>query len=293
MADHPQLRIGTCSWNYDSWVDLVYSEPRSRAVDYLGEYAARFDTAEIDSWFYRVPDSATIAEYLAAVPDGFRFTCKVPQQITLTHKRPPRRGPSASPSSGAARLEANPDFLSVDRFTEFLAAIEPMLPRIDAIMLEFEYLNRQKMTGGRDLLSRLAAFFGAVPGGPRYAVEPRNPGYLTAEWFDTLCERGVAHVFSQKIHMPPIWEVYTDRRDAVARCGHAVIRLLGGDRKEIERVTGGSWDRIVDPRPEELDRIAEMVRSMLDDGVSVTVSVNNHYEGSAPRTVESLRERLA
>lgn len=289
MDDQPRLRIGTCSWNYDSWVGIVYTEPRPRAVDYLGEYAARFDTAEIDSWFYRIPDARTVAEYRAAVPDGFRFTCKVPQQITLTHERPRSR----SSSGAGGRLDPNPDFLSVDAFTGFLAAIEPILPQMDAIMLEFEYLNRQKMPNGREFLSQLEAFFDSVPAGPRYAAEPRNSGYLTDEWFNTLGERGVAHVFSQKIHMPPVWEVYAAHRDAVASCGAAVIRLLGGDRKEIERMTGGSWDRVVEPRPDEIDRVVAMVRSMLDDGVSVTVSVNNHYEGSAPRTVESLRERLA
>ena len=286
MADAARLRIGTCSWNFDSWVGLVYSEQQRRAVDYLGEYAARFDIAEIDSWFYRVPDSAAVAEYLAAVPNGFRFTCKVPQQITLTHLRP------RSPGGGAARLEPNPDFLSVDRFTGFLAVIEPMLPQVDAIMLEFEYLNRQKMSGGSELLSRLIDFFDAAPSGPRYAVEPRNPAYLSDEWFAALSERGVAHVFSQKIYMPPIWDVYANHRRRIARCGAAVIRLLGGDRKEIERATSGVWDRVVDPRPDELDRVVDMVHSMLDDGMAVTVSVNNHYEGCAPRTVESLRQRL-
>ncbi len=44
-----QLRIGTCSWKYDSWRGLVYSnEPK---INYLKEYSKHFNTVEIDQWF--------------------------------------------------------------------------------------------------------------------------------------------------------------------------------------------------------------------------------------------------
>ena len=39
------LRIGTCSWKYPSWKGLVYS--RATGIDYLAEYATRYDTVEI------------------------------------------------------------------------------------------------------------------------------------------------------------------------------------------------------------------------------------------------------
>jgi hypothetical protein len=40
-----RLRIGTCSWKYDSWKGLVYDEERDyRAYDYLGDYALHFNT---------------------------------------------------------------------------------------------------------------------------------------------------------------------------------------------------------------------------------------------------------
>ena len=40
------LRIGTCSWKYDSWQGMVYSQPKP--PNYLAEYAARYRTVEID-----------------------------------------------------------------------------------------------------------------------------------------------------------------------------------------------------------------------------------------------------
>jgi hypothetical protein len=40
MEGHPLLRVGTCSWKYDSWKGLVYDPGRAhRADDYLADYA--------------------------------------------------------------------------------------------------------------------------------------------------------------------------------------------------------------------------------------------------------------
>jgi uncharacterized protein YecE (DUF72 family) len=43
------IRIGTCSWKYDSWKGIVYSESKSK--NYLKEYSQKFNTVEIDQWF--------------------------------------------------------------------------------------------------------------------------------------------------------------------------------------------------------------------------------------------------
>jgi uncharacterized protein YecE (DUF72 family) len=68
-----------------------------------------------------------------------------------------------------------------------------------------------------------------------------------------------------------------------------VIRLLGPDRKGIEKQTGKRWNQIVAPRDEELAAIVEMVEDLLERGVNVYLNINNHYEGSAPLTIERIR----
>jgi len=134
------VQFGTCSWNYDSWVGLVYPSKMDRAVSYLPYYAKKFNTAEIDSWFYRIPDERDVREYKEAVPESFRFTCKVPQQITLTHHRNRKRG---------TPLRKNGDFLSVPLFEAFVRAVEPLLPQIDAVMFEFESEQAEAGFSGR------------------------------------------------------------------------------------------------------------------------------------------------
>jgi uncharacterized protein YecE (DUF72 family) len=38
--------------------------------------------------------------------------------------------------------------------------------------------------------------------------------------------------------------------------------------------------------------VVEMVQDILDRGVSVYLNVNNHYEGSAPLTIERIRRLM-
>lgn len=50
-AEH--LRVGTCSWKYDSWKGLVYdSGRRYLAHDYLVDYSRHLSSVEVDQWFW-------------------------------------------------------------------------------------------------------------------------------------------------------------------------------------------------------------------------------------------------
>jgi len=71
-----------------------------------------------------------------------------------------------------------------------------------------------------------------------------------------------------------------------------VIRLHGPDRQGIEKKTGKRWNQLVAPKDEELAAVAEMIMDLLDQGATVYLNVNNHYEGSAPLTIERIRKLL-
>jgi uncharacterized protein YecE (DUF72 family) len=57
----------------------------------------------------------------------------------------------------------------------------------------------------------------------------------------------------------------------------------------MERDTGKQWNRIVVERDDELQAIVAMTQELLAEGADVYLNVNNHYEGSAPLTVERLK----
>jgi hypothetical protein len=72
-----------------------------------------------------------------------------------------------------------------------------------------------------------------------------------------------------------------------------LLRLaLGDDRTEIERATEGRWDRVV---YEKTDKgiVAGMSRDLAVRGGLMVLSINNHYEGSAPKTAEFFESELA
>lgn len=54
----------------------------------------------------------------------------------------------------------------------------------------------------------------------------------------------------------------------------------------MEQMTEGKWDHIVSPKDMEINNIAAMTSSLIRQGLNVFVNVNNHYEGSAPKTID-------
>lgn len=124
----PNLRIGTCSWKYDSWKGLIYAPDKTYSPhDYLADYSHHYNTVEIDQWFWslfptgaKLPDPETVRQYTDSVPDDFLFTIKAPNAITLTHhysKQPPKHKQVAN--------EPNDFFLSNDLLKRFLESIQP------------------------------------------------------------------------------------------------------------------------------------------------------------------------
>ncbi len=202
------------------------------------------------------------------------FTVKAPNSITLTH--------SYSRQSKAYREYANrpnEHFLSPKLLVRFLDALSPMKEKLGPVMFQFEYLNRKKMPSMDAFLERLHVFFADAPSDYQYAIETRNPNYLSPPFFDFLREHGLGFVFLDGYYMPPIGEVF-EKHGAVTT-EFSIIRLHGGDREGIEASTGKDWSRIIRRQPEGIGAAAAIARSNALKGVLTIVNVNNHYEGSA------------
>jgi uncharacterized protein YecE (DUF72 family) len=281
-----ELRIGTCSWKVPSWHGLVYTAPTG--INYLQEYAQYYNSVEIDQWFWSLwaeddvalPRPKDVDDYRGSVPEDFRFTIKAPNSVTLTHFY--RTDP----------LLVNPHFLSVPVFEAFLSRLEPMRHLLGPIMLQFEYLNRRKMPSLEAFLRSLDVFAEQVDRSLQYAIEVRNPAYLSQSLFEFLDRHGWSMVLQQGYWMPPMADVYAQWRERILQHERVVIRLHGPDRQGIEEITGRVWNRLVAPKDGELEALGEMAREMLRAGLTVYLNVNNHYEGSAPLTIERIEQIL-
>lgn len=283
------LRIGTCSWKYPSWQGLVYSKPKG--INYLQEYAEQYDTVEIDRWFWSLfsedsiglPDTVDVEDYRRSVPDDFVFTVKAPNSITLTHLYKKRK---------TDPMRENPYFLSLSLFGTFLSLLDPLGSTLGPVLFQFGYLNKKMIDSQGAFQEQLQAFIQAAPEGYEYGVEVRNAQYVNRSYFQFLIGNRLIPVLLQGYWMPSITDIYRDWRDILTRHETVVIRLLGPDRKGIEKLTNKRWNRVVAPRDEELAAIVDMVEDLLAHGLNVYLNVNNHYEGSAPLTIERIQSLL-
>ena len=282
-----KLNIGTCSWKYDSWRGLIYSEDKN--INYLQEYSRHYRTVEVDQWFWSLfgedtavlPKAKVVREYASSVPDDFIFCAKVPNSITLTHhyskdKKEP--------------LRPNPCFLSVPLMERFLGTLEPLGTKVGPLVFQFEYLNKKKMGSLGEFINRFGKFARQLPDGHDYFVETRNPNYLKRPFFDFLDSVHLHPVFLQGYYMPPIFEIFEQFKEQVRR--KTMIRLLGPDRQWIEKQTGNSWNSIVAPRDRDIDQLKTMLGELAAREVETFLYVNNHFEGSAPRTIGRIAEAL-
>jgi len=153
-----QAHIGLSGYSYKPWQgpDRFYP-PNLKQAGFLGYYATRYDTVELDGVWYRLPSEKAVADWLASTPPHFLFTPKVHRQIT--HR-------SRLKSEGydfirvmLGRLNA---LASAKRLGPLLIQLPPNLPRDEA---------------------RLAAFFEQLPTNVRWAIEFRH-----ASWNDPATE---------------------------------------------------------------------------------------------------------
>jgi uncharacterized protein YecE (DUF72 family) len=76
------LRVGASGFSFASWRPGFYPAG-TKPAGFLGYYAERLQTVEINNSFYKLPAEATFAKWAATVPDGFRFSVKAPRAVSV------------------------------------------------------------------------------------------------------------------------------------------------------------------------------------------------------------------
>ncbi|NCQ18462.1 MAG: hypothetical protein COW85_08655 [Ignavibacteria bacterium CG22_combo_CG10-13_8_21_14_all_37_15] len=191
--------------------------------------------------------------------------------------------------NNAEPLKENPHFLDTGLFNSFTDSLKSMSDKIGVLMFQFEYLNKQKMSGLDEFIERVEPFFQSLDSTHTYGVELRNPNYLKKPFFDLLERNNLSMVFLQGYFMPNIWQTFEEHKDHLSTT--VVIRLHGGDRAGMEEKTNKVWNKIVEPKDEDIEKVRRMIYSLRRKEVDLYVNVNNHYEGSAPLTIEKIKRQ--
>jgi uncharacterized protein YecE (DUF72 family) len=122
------IRIGTCSWA-DEALSKYFYPPKFPARERLSYYAEHFDTVEVDSTYYRLPDESLVQGWADRTPAGFTMHVKA---FGLMTRHPvkaevlPEDLRAAMPVDERGRVDRPPRELRGEVFRRFLAALEPL-----------------------------------------------------------------------------------------------------------------------------------------------------------------------
>jgi uncharacterized protein YecE (DUF72 family) len=124
-----RIRIGTCSFADDALTKYWYPKGVRSGEQRLRYYAEHFDTVEIDSTFYRLPEPQTTANWAERTPDDFVFHIKAFAPMTrhpvkLEQVPPDLREGLETDARG--RVERPPREWRGEIFRRFREALDPI-----------------------------------------------------------------------------------------------------------------------------------------------------------------------
>ena len=268
-----RILVGTSGWNYPSgkgtWNGVFYPSRRGRGFDELAYYAEHFDTVEINSTFYRVPDAPMVESWLRRTPASFIFSAKLYQKFT-------------HPDMFLARGGVSDWDVTRGDVDQFRRGIDPLAEqqRLGALLMQFpSSFHAEPDT--RAYLEWLLEVFEGYP----IAVELRHDTWQQndAETRNLLDAHGAALALTDQ----PAAGV------TIATAAQtAYLRLHGRN--------AASWwqhDESEDRynylySPEELEPYAEVARRSAGDGKKVFLYLNNHFSAKAVANAAVLRHQV-
>ena len=264
LTDQQKVRIGTCGWSFDEWRESFYP-PELPEPQWLDFYARYFPAVEIDSTFYAAPAEDAVRRWVEATPAQFRFSCKLPREIThLCRLR-----------DCTAELGA------------FLRAIEPLAPKLHAILIQLPPSFTPK-----DGRLALRNFLKQLPRDLRFAIEFRNTGWHRPQIISLLEKFRICWVWADT---SPLNERNLAPFEFLPRTTDFVyLRLLGDYATKYDRdgLFVHRYSKLLWKREAALESWSLKIERHLAEIRNVSIFVSNHFEGFAPETAQRLAQRL-
>jgi uncharacterized protein YecE (DUF72 family) len=255
-----EFKIGCAGWSYPDWKNVFYPKnmPQSQ---WLSFYAEHFSFTEINTTFYQLPDPDMVKNWKNAVPDSFRFSVKLWQQITH--------------DSASAELD--------DRIDQFFIHLSPLKPKISGILLQFP----PRFSFSDKHSNQILRILKQLPSSYHYYLELRDDS-----WFVSKKENGGKSEIESLItdfHSVYIATSYLEGFSPFFPRDQSVyyIRLVG-DRllEKFNKIQRNQTDII-----EELNnKINKLTKEREID--QFFILFNNHFRGFAPQDAFEFGNRL-
>ena len=284
-----EIRVGTSGWSYPTgggaWNGVFYPARRPPRFDELAWYAEHFDTVEVNSTFYRMPEAPLTSRWVERTPRGFLFSVKLFQKFT-------------HPDMYLARDGVTDWNLSVGDVDAFRAGVDPLASagRLAAVLMQFPP-SFHAMPETRDYLDWLMRAFTAFP----LVVELRH-----RSWDDDgdgtralLSGGGASRVLIDDPFTHVAGTSHGPRTQEPENPGTGTpepslmyLRLHGRNR-------AAWWEHDASEdrynylySPEELEPVAEVASDAATAGRRVLMYLNNHFSAKAVANAAVLKSRL-
>lgn len=243
-------------FSYPDWLGSFY--PRgTKPADYLAYYSRCFNAVELDTTFYAMPDRPRLAKWAAAVPDDFRFSLKVPRDI--------------SHAELISAADANARAQDLHHLCTLLDALGE---KMGVLLLQ---LPPSLTAAASEPLARLLS---VVPVNIQLAVEFRHRSWWTPATERLLTDHGACWTAADYVGQPA---------DIIRTADFLYVRLIGQHERysvqshEQRDPTDDlqSWH----PRIEAASRIGQPVKDLW-------VMFNNDYAGHSPTTADRYKQIL-
>jgi uncharacterized protein YecE (DUF72 family) len=261
------VRLGTCSFADEGLLRHWYpriSTPQAR----LRYYSERFDTVEVDSPFYHLPDPAVTGRWAQRTPPAFVFHVKAHASMTWHEGEP-----------------------TEEAFAEFRASLEPLefSGKLRGVLLQYHPRFTKSAAGKAELERVPERIAPLVP-----LVEFRHRSWMEPdERADTLAfleHTGLAYV---SVDAPMTRASNVIARHAVATHGVAYVRFHGRNAKTWNIKAEKSSERFNWMySAEELEEWVEKLGRLAEDADEVYAMFNNNRDDFAPRSAAILRGLL-
>jgi len=168
--------LGCSGWSYKEWVGPFYRKGERRM---LRAYGRVFNTAEINTTFYRYPTDKMVMGWARYSPSNFVFSAKLPKVITHNKK---------------LDLEAGVEE-DLQKFCEIMRILL-LNGKLGCLLIQlppkYEYD-----------LDHLESFFKILPLDFKFAIEFRNISWMRKETWDLLKKHEVAYTIVDEPLLPP------------------------------------------------------------------------------------------
>jgi uncharacterized protein YecE (DUF72 family) len=281
------IRIGTSGWSYPSgpgaWSGVFYPAGRGamRGATELEYYAEHFDTVEVNSSFYRLPDPAVAAKWAAQTPARFDFCLKLFQKFT--HPGMYLKGAELRPSREDSSIPA----VTLADADAFRQSIDPIVEagKLGALLVQFPPSFRHG-DDAREYLEWLLQAFSGYP----VAVELRHRSWSDHQ--SAVLELLKAH------HAAWVQIDEPKFRFSIAQSHLPNLRSLYYMRLHGRNAEKWWTHDHPDERynylysPAEIDGFAETVARVRTIVQRIYVFMNNHFAGKAVANAAALRHAI-